>query len=159
MLLLLRRFPGFGELSVEGSTVVIAKERACRLPGSEWAGVGLFIMLGVGADCSPALITTTNQLEMDYEWACVCMWVCSEFVDLERNASLIWKRCLKLTYETTVLKRACRCDLKGLSTVIVFILGFLTKSWVIITEGSDCHALNFMTSIFSVVLHKERTCL
>ncbi len=48
----------------------------------KWRGGrrAVFIMLGVGADCSSVLITTTNQLEMDYmcdyEWACVCVCVC-----------------------------------------------------------------------------------
>lgn len=48
----------------------------------KWRGGrrAVFIMLGVGADCSSALITTTNQLEMDYvhvyEWACVSVCVC-----------------------------------------------------------------------------------
>lgn len=144
--------------STEGWRVVIAEERACGLAESVWAGGGLCLScwewgLIAAQPWLPPLISCKWTMSGH---VCAC-----EFVDLERNASLKWKHCLKLTYETTALKRAGPWDLKGLSIVIVFILGFLTKSWVIITEGSDWfsfyHVLNLMTSIFRFVLHNERT--
>lgn len=51
-----------------GDCIGKSLELARKLGGGRRA---VFIMLGVGADCSSALITNTNQLRMDYVCACI----------------------------------------------------------------------------------------
>jgi len=101
---------------------VIVEERACGLAESVWAGGGLCLScwewgLIAAQPWLPPLIS--------WKWTmsghvCACEFAAS--LSTWKGTPLLWKQCLKLTYETTALKRAGPWDLKGLSIVIVFIL-------------------------------------